>query len=247
MGTGDPARDLHLKQLFFAAAPVTGLEFQYGGIYVVRGESTEITTYDNDGYLTGERVTVKRPKQMWFDEITATVAYVGDGRTPDIWDRYQRLAEPNYYQFLLAKKMGKRVGISADYSEIEGVPNWRGAFALKVPEMTVLDGFRLETYARSEAGPTPYGWAFTGEKKVGRTTLSGGFASIDEDYGGLNGDFYHRGNRWYGKATANLFPVLSVMSQYTHALDSDYVIANKERFDVVFTYDVLKALAPPRR
>ena len=41
--------------------------------------------------------------------------------------------------------------------------------------------------------------------------MSGGFASIDEHYGGLNGDFYFRGNRWFGKATASLFPMLTVM------------------------------------
>ena len=29
----------------------------------VRGESTEITSYDNDGFLVGERISVKRPKQ----------------------------------------------------------------------------------------------------------------------------------------------------------------------------------------
>ena len=80
MGTGVPARDLHLKQLYLRPRLSIGLEFQYGGIYVVRGEGTEITTYDNDCYLTGQRVTVKRPKQLWFDEISATQAYLGDGQ-----------------------------------------------------------------------------------------------------------------------------------------------------------------------
>jgi hypothetical protein len=248
MGTGDPARDLHVKQLYFAAAPVSGLELQYGGVYVVRGESTEITTYDNDFYLTGQRVTVKRPKQLSFDEISATQAYLGDPKTPSVFDRFQRLDEPNYYQFLVGKKVGKRVGVSADYTAVDGVPTWRSGFALKAPEMTVLDGVRLETYARSEVGPTPFGWALTLDKKVGRASMSGGFTSIDEHYGGLNGDYYHRGDRWFGKATANLFPLLTVTGQYTWALDADYAIANQERFDVVFTYDVLKTFAPaPRR
>jgi ABC-type transporter Mla subunit MlaD len=244
LGSGDPARDLHLKQLYFAAAPAGGLELQYGGLYAVRGEGTEITTYDNDFYLTGQRVTVKRPKQLWFDEVSATLAYLGDGTQPDMWDRYQRLADPNYQQLLVGKKFGKRVGVSADYTGVDGVPTWRSAFALKAPEMTVLDGFRVETYARSEVGPTPFGWALTLDKKVRRTSLSGGFASIDEHYGGLNGDFYVRGDRWFGKATANLFRLLSVTGQYTHALDATYAIANQKRFDVVFTYDVLKTFAP---
>jgi hypothetical protein len=114
--------------------------------------------------------------------------------------------------------------------------------------MTVLDGARLETYARSEAGPTPFGWALTLDKRVGRTSMSGGFASIDQHYGGLNGDYYNRGDRWFGKASANIFRMLAVTGQYTHALESDYAIANTERFDVVFTYDLLKTFAPaPRR
>ena len=78
--------------------------------------------------------------------------------------------------------------------------------------------------------------------------MSGGFTSIDEHYGGLNGDYYNRGDRWFGKAAANLFPLLTVTGQYTWALDADYAIANQQRFDVVFTYDVLKTFAPaPRR
>jgi hypothetical protein len=247
-GSGAPAHDLHLKQLYVAAAPVSGLELQYGGVYVVRGEGTEITTYDNDFYLTGERVTVKRPKQFWFDEISATQAYLGDHKTPGMWDRYHRLAESNYYQLLVGKKFGKRVGVSADYTEVDGVPTWRSAFALKAPEMAVLDGVRVETYARSEVGPTPFGWALAADKKAGRTSMSGGFASIDEHYGGLNGDYYNRGDRVFGKATANIFRMLAVTGQYTYALDADYAIANKERFDVVFTYDVLKTFGPaPRR
>jgi hypothetical protein len=248
MGTGDPARDLHLKQLYFSAAPVSGLEMQYGGLYVARGEGTEITTYDNDGYLTGQRVVVKRPKQLWFDEVAATQAYLGDAKVPDMWNRYQRLTESNYYQILFGKKVGKRVGVSADYTEAVGVPTWRSALGFKAPEMVVLDGARFEAYARTEDGPTPFGWALSLDKKVGRAAMSGGFASIDEHYGGLNGDYYNRGNRWFGKASANLFPMLSVTGSYTYALEADYAIANQERFDLVFTYDVLKTFTPaPRR
>jgi hypothetical protein len=247
MGTGGPARDLHVKQLYFAAAPVSGLELQYGGLYLSRGEGTEITTYDNDGYVTGQRVIVKRPKQLWFDEISATQAYLGDGKVPDMWNRYHRLTESNYYQFLFGKKVGKHLAVSGDYTEAIGVPTWRSAVGFKAP-MVVLDGVRYEAYARSEIGPTPFGWALTLDKKVGRTAMSGGFASIDEHYGGLNGDYYNRGNRWFGKATATLFPMFTVTTQYTYALESDYAIANQERFDVVFTYDVLKTFAQtPRR
>ena len=45
-GTGDAQRYAALKQLYVAARPVRGVELQYGGLYIIRGESTEITTYD---------------------------------------------------------------------------------------------------------------------------------------------------------------------------------------------------------
>ncbi|MGH9903295.1 MAG: hypothetical protein ACRD68_15930, partial [Pyrinomonadaceae bacterium] len=75
LGTGRGSTNLYLKQLYFAAKPVRGVEVQYGGIGLLRGESTEITSYDNDGYLVGQRLSVKRPKEVFFDEIAVTYAY----------------------------------------------------------------------------------------------------------------------------------------------------------------------------
>src|ERR671924_485051 len=48
IGTGDPVTNVRLKQLFAAATPVDGIHAQVGSLYVNRGESTEITTYDED-------------------------------------------------------------------------------------------------------------------------------------------------------------------------------------------------------
>ncbi|MGH9426719.1 MAG: hypothetical protein ACRD2L_10525, partial [Terriglobia bacterium] len=51
--------NLYLKQLYFEAKPFKGFELQYGSLYPNRGENTEITSYDNDVYLMGERVSLK--------------------------------------------------------------------------------------------------------------------------------------------------------------------------------------------
>jgi hypothetical protein len=48
LGTGDPVANMRLKQLFAAAAPVTGVQGQVGSFYVNRGEHTEITNNDDD-------------------------------------------------------------------------------------------------------------------------------------------------------------------------------------------------------
>ncbi|HEY0723872.1 MAG TPA: caspase family protein, partial [Pyrinomonadaceae bacterium] len=74
IGTGQPVTNLYLKQLFLSAKPITGVEVQYGGLYFQRGESSEITTYDNDGYLMGERIIIQRPRNFFFDEVAATFA-----------------------------------------------------------------------------------------------------------------------------------------------------------------------------
>ena len=42
-----------------------------------RGQSTEITTYDNDAYVTAGRVSVRRPREVFFDDISVSVGYVG--------------------------------------------------------------------------------------------------------------------------------------------------------------------------
>ncbi len=77
-GTGDRSWKFSVKHLFVAVVPVKGVEAALGSFAPVRGESTEITTFDNDAYLMGERVTVKRPKDLYFDEIGFTSAYLGD-------------------------------------------------------------------------------------------------------------------------------------------------------------------------
>ena len=248
-GTGDPARNLNLKQLYFAAVPIGGLELQYGGIYVNRGEGTQITTYDNDLYLTGQRVGVKRPKQLWFDEISATQAYLGDAKLPSVWDRFHRLGESNYYQLLVGKKVGKRVGMSADYTSAEGVSTWRSAVAVKAPELTVLDGMRVETYARPEAGLDAV--------RLGADARQEGWPHGDVGRLRQHRRALRRPQRRRLRPRQPLVregerrPLPDARRHrvlHLRARRGLTPIVNQERFDLIFTYDVLKTFAPaPRR
>jgi len=79
-GTGNGQSNLFLKQLFVAVKPASGVEIQYGGIEFLRGESSEITSYDYDGYLVGARLLIRRPKSAFFDEIGVTYGYVVTSR-----------------------------------------------------------------------------------------------------------------------------------------------------------------------
>jgi hypothetical protein len=109
-GISDTQKNFAFKQLFFAAQPVTGLEGQVGSLYIIKGEQTEITSYDDDGYVMGERFSVRRPKDVFFDEISFTNAYLtSDVTRINASKRFAHIDEPNYRQFLLDKKIGKRV------------------------------------------------------------------------------------------------------------------------------------------
>ena len=96
---GQSANRVFVKQLYFTGKLRDDLELQYGGLGIVRGESTEITTYDNDGYLTGERLTYS-PKGF-VDEVTVTAGYLGDLRQPSITRRLHRLSDVNYGPLLV--------------------------------------------------------------------------------------------------------------------------------------------------
>src|SRR5205085_629189 len=109
-------RDFNLRQLYFDARPVDGIQIQVGGLGIERGENTEITTYDNDGYIVGERLHIARPKRLYFDDIVATRAFIGDTNQPNVFRRLHRLDEANYYQLLVRKTVNKAFGFSADYT-----------------------------------------------------------------------------------------------------------------------------------
>jgi len=243
-GVGTP-NDLftrvYLKQLFFSAVPAAGIELQYGGITIARGENTEITSYDNDNFIVGERVTIKRPKALYFDEITATRAYLGDLTTPSILDRYQRLDETNYQQVLVAKKLGKRASASFDYTTTAGISTVRSGFTIKTAETRVVDLARVEAYRRLDDPAT--GYAVYAERALAkRVTAGGGWADIDVAYGGLNADRFNKGRRLFVNGTVTVVPELSVQMFYQHALGNAFALSNRSRLEVLLAYNVLKAL-----
>lgn len=241
-GTGRGFTNLYLKQLYFSAQPVKGLELQYGGLYFLRGEGTEITTYDDDAYLVGERVSLKRPEKFFFDEISITYGYLGDLNQPNINKRYHRLKQSNYHQFLLSKKLGKRAALSADYSFQSGVETMREAVKVNTKELRVIDSFCFENYQRLDV-KSNYGFAVYGEKNLlRRLTLGGGYAQIDPNYGGLNGDRFNKGKRLYLSSTLALSPEFSVSTFLTRAVGNDFAVSNRTRLDVIFSYNLLKSL-----
>jgi len=241
-GTGQVMTNLYLKHLFLSAQPVTGIEIQYGGLGLLRGESSEITSYDNDGYIVGERVSLKIPKRLFFDEISVTYAYLGDLNRPDLNKRYHRLQQSNYHQFLVSKKFGPRVAASADYTFQSGVETLRQAVKLDIHEAKLIDALRYEDYERLDVHPA-YGFALVGEKRLNkRFTMTGGYAHIDRFYGGLNADRFNFGHRAFLLAAYAVIPEFTVSSFFDVAVNHTYAESNRFRFEVLFSYDLVKGL-----
>ena len=234
--------NLFVKLLFGSAAPVKGLEIQAGGLGIVKGESTEITSYDNDGYIVGERISVKQPRTLHVDELSITVAYFGDSKTASLWPRFRRLGEVNYYQVLATKRFGSRLASSADVTTVAGATTVRSGLKLNTPGLRQLDSIRFEHYGRFNDDPA-YGFSLAGERAVAKwLTLSAGWADIDQNDGGLNSDRFGVGRRWFTIETITLGRELSAQIFYQHAVDNAYALQNRRSLHIVLTYSVLKGL-----
>lgn len=240
-GTGDFQPDFYLKQLYFEARPIKQLEIQFGGIAPNNGVNTEITGYDNDAYLMGERVRIREPKKFYFDEISATNGFVGDVFQPNVFRRFKRLGEWNYHQILVRKDVNKRVSFSADYTFEAGTDVLRQAVRVNAPELKIVDTFLFENYQRLDPDPG-YGFALTGDKRVKRRLrILGGISKISHPM--FNGDRFPRGTRLYFNPMYNVTRELSVGPLIIQAVGPlETASLPRTRFEFLFTYNVLEAL-----
>lgn len=243
IGTGEFAGPWYLKQAFLAWTPADGVELSYGGLGFVRGQATEITTFDNDAYMVGERITLERPSDLFFDEIAVTSAFVGDFSEPGFHDRTRRLiGERNYHQVSLSRALGANVTASADYTRLSSVPYLRFAAMVKTAPLRMIDTVRLEHYSRFGDDEST-GFSVAGEKAFGpRVTVGAGFADIDPGYPTINGDRYVRGRRFFETASVKLTRELTAQLFMTQAVNNDFAVPNKHRIDVVVIYNVLTGM-----
>jgi hypothetical protein len=240
-GTGARTWDFRVRQLYLQAAPAKGFEAQAGSFSIARGEQSEITSYDNDNYIIGYHGAVKRPKDIYFDELSVTVGYLGDVTTPNVFRRLDRLGDHNYSSVLLGKKIGV-VSASADWASLAGISTFHQAVRVATAAWLPVDAVRFENYERVE-GTRGYGFAAAAERAVTRrVTVIGGYADVDRNFGELNGDRYAHGHRIFTEGRITLLPELVVITFYTHAFKNDFVVPNHERFDLILSYNVLKAL-----
>ncbi len=240
-GIGDWQDTLAIRTLYFTAQPVSGVEGQYGSMLIVKGESSEITTYDEDGYVIGERVSVRRPREMFFDEMSATVGYLtANTAALGVTRRVKYLNDrPNYGHFLVDKKIGTRAGVSTDFTSADGARTWRAAANVNTREIHVADGILIETYKRTNRNPD-YGFAVSASKALNRRLgLNGGYAKIDPFFGGLNSDRFNIGNRVFFTTTINISPRFSATAFVTTAVGDNVALPQRTLSILAFSYNVL--------
>jgi hypothetical protein len=241
-GTGNFQSNLFLKHLYFDAKPVKGLEFQVGGFGVSYGENTEITTYDNDSYLTGGRVMVRKPKKLYFDEVSVTFAHLGELTRPGIFRRLNHIDNLNYHQFLVRKLVNNRVSFSADYTFESGKDFLHEGVKFKVPETRLFDTILFESYQRLDInrgiGFNLYGEKVALKKKL---TVGGGFARNEQLV--LNSDRFPVGHRFYLQGLYKFTPEFSIGTVFVRGVDLLRTpLTQRTRLDIIFQYNILETL-----
>jgi len=240
IGTGDRAFTLSVKQLYATVRPWTGVEVQVGSLYAVRGESTEITDYDNDVYLTGERVAVRMPRRLWLDGIVFTAAYIGDVSTPNVFRRLDRLSDVNLLQLLVYKSIANGVVASAEWSQPPEGDMLRAAIRLQPAQ---LHGLRMRVEGGWRPDDDASSFAVTAEHAIGaRTLVGGGYANVDQRLPPLNGDRYGEGRRVFVQGTVAVTKTLAASAFFTQSFSTPFRVVNARRFDAVLIFDVLGAI-----
>lgn len=241
-GGGRGSSNLYLKRLYFVAQPMKGVELQYGGLGLIGGVGTAITGFADDGYIMGQRVSIERPNNFFFDQVAVTYGYLGDFDTPNINKRYNRLKQSNYHQFLVSKNIGQWATVSAHYTFLNGVESLAEAVKINTKELRVIDAFRFENYQRMDVNPD-YGFAVQGEKTLfNRLILGGGFAAVDPNAGNLNSNDFFSGKRVFLSATYAISSEFSVSTLVNRAVANNFAVPKRMHFHLLLNYDLLRSL-----
>jgi len=240
-GLGVYTGDFNVKQLFLAALPSSSLELQFGGLYINRGESSEVTAYDNDAYIVGERVIWRRTGVL--SQISITTGFIGDYREPNFFVRAGRLSDWNYGQVLLGARLGSHVSSSLDYTYEEGRDLLRQAITVRIPRrVKVLVAIKGDAYQRV-AATSGQGVSLSADlRPISRLTITTGVAHVDQHYlipgyMSANSDRFERGRRFFSVGTLSLTRDLSVGWFHGQAFQTHYPIPNKRRWEIFATFN----------
>jgi hypothetical protein len=240
-GTGSATAKLYLKQLFVSAQPAPWLELQYGSLYVLRGENTEITSYDNDIYLSGGRLLLRRRDRLFFDEVAVTVSYLGDVLTPNVFRRLDSFGRENLRQLLLTRRFGSVATLSTDYTDALGDGRLRQAVRWKFDNAPVT-GVRVEYGVRVTDAPHDSAFAAAADFALGKVQLQAGYATVDRSFAALNGDRYGAGNRIFTGGSVPIGWDVTAAWFATKEIDPPRAAPNDKRAELLLQWNALRTL-----
>ncbi len=189
----------------------------------------------------GERVAIRRPARLFFDEILATLGSLGDVHDSNVFNRFESLDDTDYKQLQATRKLTPEVTASLDYTRVFDTSTLRPAVTVGTPWTAAVDQVRFELYHRYGTDPAT-GFDVEATRQIGRARVGGGYADVDPDYGGLNGDRYSFGKRVYANASIPLVTGLNLSLFGEHTVGSNPPLSNKVRTDVIITYNFLPLL-----
>jgi hypothetical protein len=238
LGIGDPTGTFNVKQIFVDVAPLRGLDLQVGSLYVLRGENTEITTYDSDAFITGERIDW-RPSRGPLTQVAVTAGYLGDLRLPNAFDRMNRMNDWNYVQALVGGHIAPGVTASADYTYQDGDDILREGISIALEGL--LASMKVELYQRVSKDVAQGFNMAVDIQPVTPLRITAGIKMIDFAYGiandEVNGDRYLRGSHVYTQGTYTLSRDLSAGWVYLEGFGNDQPISNNRRFELLVTFN----------
>ncbi len=252
----------YIRELSFSATPEKHITGEFGSLGIERGYGSEITTFDDDGWVSGERIRFKDVPHLFFNEVGFTNAYFGDIGTPNFFDRGSSLGSSNYRQVFAKKRVNQYVAFSAEYNFLGGTHTTREAALVDMKPTKVLDGLRVELYQRYNTVNLQGlnvgggdGFAVTLQKQITHR-LGGdiGYADVDGNYSvyaghrvqhavglSMNGDSYGQGKRPFIHASYKVNSVVTAFGFFTHATDN-VLDLGQQNLNAGLSFD-LKAIA----
>ena len=249
--------NLFMRQLYMQVEAVKGLQVQYGSLGIEHGTISENISYDEDGYIAGERIMLKRPKDFYFDEVAITYAYIGDYTKPNMFSRLDRFAQSNYHQFLVAKTVAHRVKTSLDLTHHGWSETVRLGAIADIHEIKALDSIRFGYYDRYHSNHGT-GFEISAERHILKNLkVSGGYVDIDLNYkaletpydklvfrtasatlgpapgGPVMADRFGLGHQPWGMVAYKINPVMSVSFFARGLIFNDSKLVNTYRSDIL--------------
>jgi hypothetical protein len=184
---------------------------------------------------------VRRPRELFFDEIAVTVAWVGDLRTPNVFRRLEAFGHENYRQLMVTRRAGRQLSFSTDYTHLEGDGYLRQAVRLTFHH-AVLDAVRAEYGVRVTDAPHDTTFAAGVELSAGRVQVQGGYSHADLRLAVVSGDRYGAGEHVFTLGSVPVGWDLAIAWFVQKQLDPPAGALNDKRLEVLLTWDVLQTI-----